>query len=123
MSLTHEEESVRMDTITRKAKENAREATERAEASASNAAEGMRACQTAILAATQANITAMFEYMQEAFSAKSIPELMEVSTRHAQRQMQMMTEQARQITTAMQKAAADGTRPLTGFADKLGRMS
>jgi hypothetical protein len=109
--------------ITRKAKETAREATERSEASANNAAEGLRECQTAILTATQANITAMFEYMQEAFSAKSMPELMELSTRHAQRQMQMMTEQARQIASAVQKATVESTHPLTGFANTLGRMS
>jgi hypothetical protein len=117
------EEYAHMDTISRKAKERAREATESAEASASDAAEGMRECQTVILAATQANIAAMFEYMREAFSAKSIPELMEVSTRHAQRQMQIMTQQAREIASAMQKATMESTRPLTGFADKLGRMS
>ena len=110
-------------TITRKAKEIADEETERAEKSATNAAEGLRACQVVILEATQANLTAMFDYMREALSAKSIPELMEVSTRHAQRQMGMMSEQAREIAGAMQKAAVGSTQPLTGFADKLGRMS
>ena len=75
------------------------------------------------MAATQANITATFEYMREAFSAKSVPELMEISTKHAQRQMQMMTEQAREIASAMQKATVESTRPLTGFANPFGRMS
>jgi hypothetical protein len=112
-----------LNTITRKSKETAREATERAEASATNAAEGLRECQAMILAATQANISAMLEYMQEAFSAKSIPELIEVSTRHAQRQMEIMIKQGREITSAMQKATVGSTQPFTGFADKLGRMS
>jgi hypothetical protein len=94
-----------MDAITRKAKETAREATERSEASATNAAEGLHACQAVILAATQANISAMLEYMQAAFSAKSVPELMEISTKYAHRQMQMMIEQGREITSAMQKAS------------------
>src|ERR1700730_9147394 len=97
-------EELHMDTITKKPKETAREATERAEASTTNATEGLRACQAAILAATQANITATFEYMRTARRAKSVPELMEISTKHAQRQMQMMTEQAREISSAMQKA-------------------
>jgi hypothetical protein len=116
-------EELHMDTITKKAKETAREATERAEASATKAAEGLRECQTAILAATQANITATFEYMREAFSAKSVPELMEVSTKHAQRQMQMMTEQAREISSAMQKATVGSTQPFAGLANPFGRMS
>ena len=112
-----------MDTTTRKMKETARETTERAEASATQAAEGLRECQTAVLSATQANINAMFEYMQEAFSVKSIPELMEVSTRRAQRQMQMMTEQGREIAGTVQKAMADSTRSFTSLKDTFSRMS
>jgi len=114
---------VAIDTITRKTKGTAREATERAEESATNAAEGVRGCQAMILAATQANISAMFEYMQEAFTAKSIPELMEVSTRHAQRQMEIMIKQGREITSTMQKTTMGSAQSFTGFADKLGRMS
>ena len=113
-----------MDTATeRKVKQTALEATERVEASASKATEGLRDCQSAILAATQANMNAIFEYVQEAFTAKSMPELMELSTKHAQRQMAMMTEQARGIAGAAQKAAVESTRPLAGFTDTFGRMS
>jgi hypothetical protein len=48
----------------RKIRETAREATERTEAGANKTAEGLRECQIMILAETQANINAMFEYMQ-----------------------------------------------------------
>jgi hypothetical protein len=48
---------------------------------------------------------------------------MEVSTRYAQRQMTTMSEQAREIASAMQKATMGSVQPLTGFADKFGRMS
>jgi hypothetical protein len=109
----------------RKAKETAREEiaeeTERAEQSATNAVEGLRACQVVILEATRANINAMFDYMREGSSAKSIPELMEVSTRYAQRQMTTMTEQAREITSAMQKATAGSVQPLTAFTNPFNR--
>ena len=65
-----------MDTTTeRKVKQTAGEMTDRVEASASKATESLRDYQTAMLSATQANINEMFEYMQEAFSAKSVPEL------------------------------------------------
>jgi|SRR5262249_21980267 len=111
------------DTVGRKVKQTAREATESAEASANKSAEGFRDCQRAILSATQANMNALFEYMQEAITAKSLPELMEVSTKHAQRRMAMMTEQSREIVGAMQKAARASSLPLTGLADKMGRMS
>jgi hypothetical protein len=112
-----------MDAKVRKMKEDARETTERVEASAIQATEGLRECQTAIIAATQANVNAMFEYMQEALRVKSVPELMEVSTRHAQRQMQMMTEQARDIAAAVQKATLDSSRSFTGLAGTFGRSS
>jgi len=112
-----------MDTIERKAKQTARETTERTEASASKAAEGLRDCQTMIFAATQANINAMFDYMQQAFQAKSMPELMELSSKHARQQMETMAEQAREIAGTVQKATAETTRSFTGFADTFGRMS
>jgi short-subunit dehydrogenase len=47
------------DTVEKKVKQTAREATERVEASSSKATEGFRDCQAKILSATQANIDAM----------------------------------------------------------------
>jgi hypothetical protein len=52
-----------------------------------------------------------------ACNAKSMPELMELSNK------EMMTEQAKEITDAVQKAAVESTRPLTGFANTFGRIS
>ena len=118
-----EEDAIMDTTAERKLKQTARETTERVEANATKAAEGLRDYQIAMLSATQANINAMFEYMQEAFSAKSVPELMEICSKHARRQMEMMSEQAREISGAVQKATIDGTRSLTGFTETMGRMS
>jgi hypothetical protein len=53
--------------------------------SSSIAADGLRECQARIIAAAQANINAMFDYAQEAIKAKSVPELVELSTTHARR--------------------------------------
>jgi hypothetical protein len=50
-----------MDTTERKAKQTARETTEHVEAAANKAAEGLREYQNTILAATQANMKAMFD--------------------------------------------------------------
>ena len=108
-------------TVEKKVKEATSEATERVEQSSAKAAEGLRDCQTSIWSAAQANINATFEYMQEAFNAKSMPELMELSSKHARRQMEMMTEQAKEITGAAQRAAAETVRPLTsGFTNPFG---
>ena len=112
------------DTIEKKVKQTAREATERVEAISAKAAEGLRDCQTKILSATQANINAMFEYMHEALHVRSVSELVDLSTKHSRRQFEMMTEQAKEITGAAQKAAVESVGPLTsGLTNPFGRMS
>ena len=57
------------DTVEKKVKQTASEAAERAEESSTKAAEDLHDCQAKIIAATQANINAMFEYAQEALKA------------------------------------------------------
>jgi phasin len=112
------------DTVEKKVKQTAREATERVEESATKATEGLRDCQTKIIAATQANVNAMFEYAQEALKAKSMPELVELSTTYSRRQLELMTEQAREITGAAQKLVTESASPLTtGFTKTFGQMS
>lgn len=112
------------DNVEKKVKQTAREATERVQEISSKAADGLRECQAKILSAAQANINAMFEYAQEALNAKSMPELVELSTAHARRQLETMTEQAKEITGAVQKAAIESARPLTsGVSNPFGRMS
>jgi len=111
-------------TADQKTNEMAREAAERVQESASKAADGLRDYQIKILAATQANIDAFFEYAQEVLNARSVPELVELSTTHSRRQLEMMTEQAREIMSAAQKMATEGARPLTsGFINQFRQIT
>jgi hypothetical protein len=111
-------------TAGKKADEMAREAAERAQESSANAANGLRDCQMKILLATRANIDAFFAYAQEALNARTVPELVELSTTHSRRQLEMMTEQAREIMSAAQKMATESARPLTsGFTNQFGHMT
>ena len=87
---------------------DARETTER---------EGLRDYQTKILSAIQANINAMFEYADAVRHARSVPELVDVSTRHSRR----MNERIREITGAAQKLTIENAPPLTG-GHPFGRM-
>jgi hypothetical protein len=106
------------DTVEKKVKQSAREVPGR------EAVEGLRVCQSKILSATQANINAMFEYAQEALNAKSMPELVEISTAHFRRQLEMMTEQGREIVGAGQKLAIESARPFTsGLTNPFGQVS
>ena len=112
------------DTVEKKVKQAAREASQRVEETTTKAAQDLRDCQTTIIEATRANVNAMFDYAQEAITAKSVPELIELSTTHARRQLEMMTEQAREITDAAQKLVTQSTTSLSsGFTKTFGQMS
>jgi hypothetical protein len=45
--------------------------------------------------------------------AKSIPEVVELSTAHTRRQFEQMTEQSREMAEATQELAKEAARPLT----------
>jgi hypothetical protein len=105
-------------TTARKANKAGLEAVERMQESTSQATESFRDYQLKVLAAAQANINGVFEYVQDVLNARSFPELVEISTSHSQRQMGRLTEQAREIARAAQQMAIEGARPLGRGFDK-----
>ena len=106
------------DNTARRTKRAAAETVERVQESASNANDGFREYQIQILAAAQDNINGAFEYLQDVMTARSIPEVIETSTRHSRRQLERVTEQARQIAAAAQKLAAGSALPLMPGLDR-----
>lgn len=96
----------------RKARDTARQTVDRVEETATHAAEGLREYQLKLFAAMQANMNAFFEYAQDAVKARSVPELIEVSTSHSRRQLEMVVDQAREMASAAQRLAGSA-RPLT----------
>ncbi len=96
----------------RKARDTARETADRVQESASLTAEGFREYQLRIFSAMQANMNAFFEYAQDAVKARSVPELIEISTSHSRRQLEMMVDQAREMASVAQKLTGSA-RPLT----------
>ena len=76
--------------------ENARETASRAQQSTARATEGIRDYQLKVVAAAQENANAFFEYAQEAVEARSISDLIELSTAHTRRQVEMMSKQAQE---------------------------
>jgi phasin family protein len=89
------------------------EAGNRMQESASRAVDRLRDCQLKVLSATQASVNAFFEYAQDVVRAKSIPELVELSTAHTRRQYELMSEQSREMAEATQELAKEAARPLT----------
>jgi hypothetical protein len=94
---------------------NAREAASRTQESTSIAAEAFRDYQLKLVSAAQDNANAFFEYAQDALQARSVSDLIELSTSHTRRQFEMMSEQARELAASVQRMAAGTTRPLTGM--------
>ena len=104
--------------------ENTRQAAGRVQESSSRAPEGFREYQLTLISAAQANTNALFEYAQDALHAQSISDLVEISTTHSRRQMEMMAEQARELAASAQKIATDTARPLTSaFGSQGAQMS
>jgi hypothetical protein len=104
--------------------ENARETASRVQESTSRAAEGFREYQLKLISAAQANTNAIFEYAHDIVHAQSISDVVEISTAHSRRQLEMMAEQTRELAASAQKIATDTARPLTGvFGSQGGPMS
>jgi len=103
--------------------DHAREAVGRTQESSSRAAEGFREYQMKLIWAAQANTNALFEYAQDALRAQSFSDLVEISTTHSRRQLEMVAEQTRELASSAQKIATDTARPLAGVFGNQGEMS
>jgi hypothetical protein len=93
---------------------NAWAATNRAETSAAHGVDGVRDLQLKLVSAAQENVNALFDYARYALQASSVQELVDVSTSHSRRQLEMLAHQAQQITSSAQTIAAKTARPLAG---------
>jgi phasin len=63
------------------------------------------------------NTNAAFDFIQKVSGVKSHSAFVEISTEHARKQLDSMTEQAKQLATLAQKASLATAEPLkTGFA-------
>ena len=108
----------------REISENTREAAGRVQETSSKAAAGFREYQLKVVIATQANINAMFEFVQDLLQAQSISEMAELSATHSRRQFEMMAEQTRELASAAQKLATQANLPLTSsFGKDFDQMS
>ena len=108
----------------RAAGQNARETANRAQESASRAAEGFREYQLKLVSAAQENANALFEYAHEAVEARSISDLIELSTEHTRRQVELMSKQARELAASAQNIVAGTAWPMAGlFGSKGAQIS
>jgi phasin len=78
----------------------------------SNANRGTAEYRAKLMDIARANTDAAFDMMRELMGARSLPELLEVSTSHTRRQLETASAQMRELTELTQKVATETAGPL-----------
>jgi phasin len=90
----------------------AEEATDVLEDSYTTAAKGAADYNLKVIEAARANTNAAFDYARELLDVKSLSEVIELSTAHARKQFEALTEQTKELTALAQKVASESTEPI-----------
>ncbi len=64
-----------------------------------------------LIEAARANANAAFDLAGELLAVKSLSEVVELTTAHARKQFEALTEQSKELTAAAQKLATDTAEP------------
>ena len=99
------------DTIRDLGEEGSRNAQE----TSSRAVEAFRGYQLKLLSAIHDNMNATMEYAKDVLQANSVSDLLEVSTSHSRRQLEMMAEQARELSSSALGIVSQGAQPMALF--------
>src|SRR6266700_5362647 len=96
----------------------AEEATDLLEDTYTTAAKGAADYNLKIIEAARANTNAAFDYARELLDVKSVSEVVELSTAHARKQFEAVSEQSKELAALAQKVATETTEPLKSGVTK-----
>jgi phasin len=100
-----------------KMKSAAEEATGMIEHTYANASKGASDYGLKVIEAARANSNAAFDFATELFGARTMAQMVEISTAHTRKQIEAMTEQARELSALAQKLATTTAEPIKeGFS-------
>ena len=88
------------------------EATDLLENSYSNAAKGAADYGLKLIETARVNTNTAFDFAGVLLTAKSLSEVVELSTSHARKQFETLTAQSKELTALAQKVAAETAEPL-----------
>jgi hypothetical protein len=71
-----------------------------------------------MIEAARANMNANFDYLAELFGAKSVAKCVELSTAHARKQFDAISDQSRELTAFAQQLAVETSEPIKGSVSK-----
>jgi len=95
-----------------KMKSAAEEATGLLEETYATASKGVADYGLKLIEAARANTNATFDYAAELFGAKTIAEVVEISSAHARKQFEALSAQSRELATLAQKVATEAAEPI-----------
>jgi phasin len=84
----------------------------------STAAQGAIDCNAKMIEFARANSNAAFDYASKLLGVKSPSEFLEVSTEHARKRFEILSEQTKELTALSQKMMLETTEPLKSGAAK-----
>ena len=101
-----------------KLKAAAEEATDVLEETYSTATKGSTEYGLKVIDAARANTNAAFDFFAEFITVKSISEAVELSTAHARKQFEVVTEQSKELAAIAQKVANETAEPVKAGVTK-----
>lgn len=94
------------------------EATEVLEETYATATKGSTEYGLKLIDAARLNTNAAFDFFSQFIAVKSISEAVELSSAHARKQFEVVTEQTKDLTAIAQKVANDASEPLKAGVTK-----
>jgi phasin len=95
-----------------KMKTAAEEATGMIEHTYANASKGAADYGLKVIEAARANSNAAFDFATELFGARTMAQMVEISTAHTRKQIEAITAQARELSALAQKVATTTAEPI-----------
>jgi phasin len=101
-----------------KMKAAAEEATDVLETTYSTATKGASDCGLKMIEAARVNTNAAFDFAGELMAAKTLSEMVELSSTHARKQFETLTQQSKELSALAQKVATETAEPIKSGVSK-----
>jgi phasin len=101
-----------------KMKAVAEEATDVLETTYSTASKGASDYGLKMIEAARVNTNAAFDFASEMITAKSLSEVIELSSAHARKQFETLTKQGKELSALAQKVATETSEPIKNGINK-----
>jgi len=102
-----------------KMKAAAEEATDVLETTYSTASKGASDYGLKVIEATRVNTNAAFDFANELITAKTLSEVLELTSAHARKQFEALTQQSKELGALAQKVATETAEPIKSGVSKV----